>query len=110
MASYRILAWRDIPTQVRVTDETGARADRKLPPWYMQEISRVTMREGLAGSDDYLSEFAWTDPVERDGTADEVADAVVAEIAASFGRTREGRRIEGRRIASGPDPEGGEAE
>jgi hypothetical protein len=93
MASYRVLAWRDIPTQVRASNETGARADRILPRWYMQEISRITMREGLAGTDAYLAEFGWTDPVERDGTVDEVADAVVAEIAARFGRTVEGRRI-----------------
>jgi hypothetical protein len=93
MARYRILAWRDIPTQVRVTDESGARTDRILPRWYMQEISRITMREGLAGTDEYLAEFGWTDDVEREGTVDEVADAVVAEIAARFGRTVDGRRI-----------------
>lgn len=93
MARYRILAWREIPTQVRVTDETGARADRAMPRWFMQEISRITMREGIAGTDDYLAAFAWSDEVERDGTADEVADALVAELAAKFGRTPDGRRV-----------------
>ena len=93
MARYRVLAWRDIPTQVRATDDTGARADRAMPRWFMQEVARITMREGLAGTDDYLAAFDWSAEVEREGTADGVADAVVAELAAAFGRTPEGRRI-----------------
>jgi hypothetical protein len=93
VARYRVLAWRDIPTQVRATDETGARADRAMPRWFMQEISRITMREGLAGTDDYLAAFAWSDEIEREGTADEVADAVVAEVAAAHGRLPDGRTM-----------------
>ncbi len=93
MASYRVLAWRDIPTQVQATDATGAVAKRPMPRWFMQEISRITMREGLAGTDDYLAEFAWSDDIERDGAADEVADAVMIELAARWGRTPEGRRL-----------------
>jgi hypothetical protein len=93
VARYQILAWRDIPTQVRVTDESGAKVNRVLPRWFMQEISRITMREGLAATDDYLDEFEWSAEAEREGTADEVADALNAEINARFGRTEDGRRI-----------------
>jgi hypothetical protein len=93
MARYRVLAWRDIPTQLRATDDTGTRADRAMPRWFMQEISRITMREGLAGTDEYLAAFEWSDEVEREGTADEVADTLVAELAAAFGRTPDGRRV-----------------
>ena len=101
MARYRVLAWREIPTQVQATDATGAQAKRPMPRWFMQEISRITMREGLAGTDDYLAEFAWTEETERDGTAAEVADAVLAELCARWGRTPEGRRIS-------PDPGAGD--
>jgi hypothetical protein len=93
MARYRILAWRDIPTQVRAFDETGAVANRRMPKWFMQEISRITMREGLAGTDAYLAEFEWSDDTERDGTADEAVEAVMVELAARWGRTAEGRRL-----------------
>ena len=93
MARYRVLAWREIPTQVQVTDATGAVVKRPMPRWFMQEISRITMREGLAGTDDYLAEFAWSRDTEREGTAEEVADAVMAELCTRFGRTPEGRRI-----------------
>ncbi len=50
-ARYRVLAWRDVPTQVEAPNET-----------------------------------------EQGGTADEVADAIVVELAARWGRTPEGRR------------------
>jgi hypothetical protein len=93
MATYRVLAWRDIPTQIRVVDETGTKVDRMLPRWFMQEISRISMREGLAATDAYLDEFEWSADAERAGTADEVADAVMAELNARFGRTVDGRRI-----------------
>jgi len=85
LARYRILAWQEIPAQVQATDETGAMANRKLPGWFGAEIDRVAMREGLAGTDDYLDKFAWSDEVEREGTADEVADAIVAELIATWG-------------------------
>jgi hypothetical protein len=93
MTRYRVLAWREIPTQIEATDASGVVVKRPMPRWFMQEISRVTMREGLAGTDDYLDEFAWTEAVEREGTTDEVAAAVSAELCARFGRTPEGQRI-----------------
>jgi hypothetical protein len=87
LARYRILAWKEIPAQVQATDATGAKANRKLPGWFGAEIDRVAMREGLAGTDDYLEMFAWSDELERAGSADEVADAVVAELIAAWGAT-----------------------
>lgn len=85
MARYRILAWRGIPAQVQATDDTGARAKRELTGWFGAEIDRVAMRDGLAGTDAYLEMFAWSEEAERPGTADEVADAVVAELIAAWG-------------------------
>ena len=67
MARYRILAWKDIPAQVQATDDTGATANRQMPGWFGAEIDRVAMHDGLAG------------------TADEVADAVVADLIATWG-------------------------
>lgn len=85
MARYRILSWRDIPAQVQATDDTGTRANREMPAWFGQEIDRIAMREGLAGSDEYAAQFAWSKPAERAGTADEVVDAVMAELVADWG-------------------------
>lgn len=103
MARYRVLSWREIPTQVEVSDDTGARVKRPMPRWYMQEVSRITMREGLAGTDAYLEEFAWSEDVEQPGSAEEVADAVMAELAERFGRS-----VEGQRLARTPRPRDGD--
>jgi len=108
MTSYRVLAWREIPTQIEATDASGAVVKRPMPRWFMQEISRITMREGLAGTDDYLEAFAWSEAQEREGAADEVAAAVSAELCARFGRTAEGQRI-ARTGAAEATPETGDA-
>ena len=83
MARYRVLRWRDIPAQVRAQDERG-RVTRPLPDRFQQEIDRVAMRDGLAGTDDYLAGWEWSRDVERAGSAEEVATAVVDELVAEW--------------------------
>ena len=83
MASYRVMCWRGIPSQVKATDETGASVARMLPNRWQQEIDRVAMREDLAGTDEYLELWGWSGQSERPGTAEEVADAVLAELIAA---------------------------
>jgi hypothetical protein len=93
MARYRVLAWRDIPTQVQVADDAGARLNQVMPRWFMQEVSRITMREGLAGTDDYLEAFAWSEWLERPGEVEAVAEAVITELAARHGRRPDGHTL-----------------
>lgn len=95
MPTYRVLAWRSIPTQVEVIADDGTAVKAPMARWFMQEVSRITMREGLAGTDDYLDEFAWSEPRARDGSPDDVLAAVIAEQAAAFGRKPDGHPIEG---------------
>ena len=97
MATYRTLAWRSIPTQVEVTGDDGVVLKRPMARWFMQEISRITMREGLAGTDEYLEEFGWTAPVASPvtGGAEEILDAVMAHEAARFGRKADGHPLDG---------------
>ena len=84
MARYRVMSWRGIPAQVKADDEQGGKASREMPPWFAQEIDRVAMREGLAGSDEYMELWSWSKPAEMPGTADEVVDAVIREQAAAW--------------------------
>lgn len=93
LARYRVLAWRDIPTQVQAVGVAGPAVNRMMARWFMQEVSRITMREGFAGTDDYLESFAWSAWTERPGEPDAVADAVVEELAARFGRRPDGRTL-----------------
>jgi hypothetical protein len=80
MARYRILTWGGIPTQIKVYPESGRPRSLELAPWFMQEVDRVATREGAIGEDAYLERWEWSGDLERPGTPDEVASAVIAEL------------------------------
>ena len=90
MATYRVMSWRDIPSQVKATDDSGATVSRTMPGSFQQEIDRVAMAEGLIDSDEYLEAWAWSAEVERNGSAEAVAAAVVEELAEAWRRERAG--------------------
>jgi hypothetical protein len=81
MATYRILYWQDVPSQIRAEDEHGD-VSLALPPRFMERIDALAASLGLTGSDDYLAQWHWSDDEERDGTAQEVADAICRELEA----------------------------
>jgi len=83
VAEYQILYWHDIPLQVR----SGGRRDRvsqELPSRFQVAIDKAAMAAELIGTDEYLSEFHWSDPQEREGSPDEVVATVVAELDARY--------------------------
>jgi len=80
MAKYQILYWKHVPSQVKVFEEGKRPVSRQLPARFQAEINRIAMAEGLAGTDDYLSQWHWTPPMEREGAAESVADALVLEL------------------------------
>lgn len=80
MAHYRVLAWRDIPVGVKATDPDGTTVSRQLPAEFQQRIDREAMRLGLVDTDSYLEAWAWSEPQERSGGAQEVADQVYQEL------------------------------
>ena len=84
MAQYQILRWQKIPAQLRAFDGRKP-VNRALPDAFQEEIDRLAMEEGLAGSDEYLDQWKWSAREERDGTAREVLDALEAEIRAEYG-------------------------
>ncbi len=84
MATYQVLYWKDIPAQVKVF--RGRRpVSRLMPDWFQQEIDRVAMKEGLAGTDAYLDQWQWTEKRERDGEVEEVVVALLRELEAEYG-------------------------
>jgi hypothetical protein len=48
----------------------------------MEQVDRLAMQRGLQGSDDFLAQWRWSDEEEREGSAREVAEAVLAELEA----------------------------
>ena len=83
MASYQILYWYDIPIQVRARDEQG-RFSQPLSQRFQVAIDNAAMEAGVSGSDAYTELFQWKDPQGRQGTAQEVAEAVAAELEAEY--------------------------
>jgi hypothetical protein len=84
MTTFQVLYWRDIPAQIKVQEEGKRPVSRPLPECFQQEIDRVAMKEGLTGTDAYLEQWHWTVKQQREGTAEQVANAVIAELIQSF--------------------------
>ncbi len=82
MASYQILYWQDIPSQVKAWDDFDE-IKVELSPRVVARIDQVAQAQGLTSTDDYLAQWRWGDAAERPGTAAEVAEAVRRELEAS---------------------------
>jgi hypothetical protein len=83
LATYQIIAWKDVPSMIEARDDAGT-VTRPLSDRFQQLIDSVAMRLGLEDQDAYLELWVRGDVRERPGSATEVADAVAAEIEASF--------------------------
>jgi hypothetical protein len=83
MAHYQILYWRYIPLGVKATDLNGTIREN-LPPRFQEAIDRLAMKDGETSTSAYTSMFRWSPPQEREGSADEVAKAIVAELDAQW--------------------------
>ncbi len=101
MATYQILYWHDIPTQVRVR-EGKERVSKPLAPSFMEAVDRVAMAARLTGDDAYQDGFHWSEPQERPGSAEEVVAAVAAELEAQFAAADWQDLIERLRAESAP--------
>lgn len=81
MASYKILYWQEIPSQIRAEDAQND-VTVVLPAKFMEHIDQVATERGMLNADDYLAQWHWSDEEDRPGSAQEVADAVRAELEA----------------------------
>jgi hypothetical protein len=79
MATYKVLYWQEVPSQVKAEDDEEE-VTLPLPARFMERIDRLALQRGLHGSDDYLAQWKWSDEEDRDGSAREVAEAVLAEL------------------------------
>lgn len=87
MAEVTIVFWRDIPAQVIVG--RGRRgAKHPLPERFEQAIDRAAMKAGMAGTDDYLSEWRKGAPIEKEGDPAVLAEQEAARIDAEYDKER----------------------
>jgi Virulence factor len=81
VATYRILYWQEIPSQIKAADDLDE-VTVQLDSRFMERIDQLAAQRGLQGTDEYLAQWHWSDDQARDGTADDVARAVKRELEA----------------------------
>ena len=84
MATYKVLYWQEVPSQIKAEDDVDD-VTLQMPERFQERIDRLAAERGLSGADDYLAQWRWSDDEERDGTAQEVAEAVRDELVAQSG-------------------------
>lgn len=81
MATYKVLYWQEVPSQIRAEDDDGD-VSIEMPQKFMVRIDALAAQRGLSSADDYLAQWRWSEEEERDGSAAEVVDAVRRELEA----------------------------
>jgi Virulence factor len=81
MTTYKVLYWQEIPSQIKAEDNEDD-VTLPFPQKFMERIDKLAAARGLAAADDYLAQWHWSEEQQREGSASEVAETVVAELAA----------------------------
>jgi hypothetical protein len=79
MTTYKILYWQEIPSQIKAEDDQDD-VTLPFPQKFMERIDKLAAARGLSAADDYLAQWHWSEEQEREGSARQVAAAVVAEL------------------------------
>lgn len=82
MAIYKILYWQEVPAQIRAEDDDGDEVTLELDGRFLAQIDILAAKRGLQAADDYLAQWKWSEEAEREGSAQEVAEALKAELEA----------------------------
>ena len=82
ITTYKILYWQEVPSQIKAEDERDE-ITLSLPARFMERIDHLATKRGLQGADDYLAQWQWSQEQQRDGAAEDVAEAVRAELEAA---------------------------
>ena len=87
MATYQILNWQEIPSQVDARD-AGKAHKEMLSQRFQELIDIVATKRNLVQSDDYIAGWNKGVKIERPGSAVDVAKVVAAELEAKFDAIR----------------------
>ena len=80
MATYKSLYWQEVPSQIKVDDGSGRNHSAHAAARRMERIDLLAAKRKLQDADDYLARWKWGEEEERDGSAGEVAAALIAEL------------------------------
>lgn len=85
MAKYRIIYWKHIPQSFTVEGD-GHTIKKQLSQKVQNAIDAYAMAEGLTSTSDYANQFKRGDWIERDGTPEEVAEALLSQLEVEFSK------------------------
>lgn len=91
MARYRITYWKHIP-QSFVVEGEGRTVKKQLSPKIQNAIDAYAMAEGATSTADYAAQYKRGEWIEREGSAEDVAEALLSELEAEFARIEIPRR------------------
>ena len=85
MAKYRITYWKHIPTSL-VVEGDGRTVKKQLSQKIQNAIDAYAMATGLTSTEEYARQYKRGDWIEREGTPEEVAEALLSELEAEFAK------------------------
>ncbi|MCL4275030.1 MAG: virulence factor [Anaerolineales bacterium] len=91
MTKYRVMYWKDIPQSFTV-EADGQTIKKELSQKVQNKIDAYAMAIGATSTTDYAKQYkrgAW---LEREGTAEEVAEALLEELEAEAAQVEIPRR------------------
>lgn len=91
MARYRIMYWKHIPQSITVEGD-GRTVKKQLSQRVQNAIDAYAMANGATSTADYAAQYKRGDWVERDGSPEDVADALLSELEAEFAKIEIPRR------------------
>ena len=81
MTTYKVLYWQEVPSQIKAEDDEDV-VTLPFPQKFMERIDKLASVRGLSAADDYLAQWQWSEEQQREGSAKEEAEAVMAELEA----------------------------
>jgi len=91
MSRYRIMYWKHIPQSITVEGD-GRTIKKELSQKIQNAIDAYAMAAGLTSTTDYAKEYKRGDWIERAGSPEEVAEALLSELEAEFAKIEIPRR------------------
>ncbi|MCB0074358.1 MAG: virulence factor [Caldilineaceae bacterium] len=88
MTQVQITYWQEFPALVTAQEGRRNRARVELAPRFQAAIDEAAMRLGLSGTDAYLEQWRRSDWTDADGTPEDVARQVAAQLEADYPPSR----------------------
>lgn len=83
MAKVQILYWQDIPSVVEARDDDSVHKEL-LSQRFQELIDLIAMKTQLAGTDEYLMQWAKGERYDVEGSAEEAAQSVRDDLESQF--------------------------